>query len=86
MGLAWHYKIISSDMKKAYLLNCQEYLTRDEYKKMLSEIKRCNRSLFEHLFSVKNDYSFAIKRKIITILGFKIKFKTKPKSKTAAGN
>ena len=84
--LAWHYKIISSDMKKAYLLKCQEYLTRNEYKKMLSEIKRSNRSLFEYLFSVKNDYSFAIKRKIITILGFKIKIKMKPKSKTAEGN
>ena len=61
------------------LSKCQEYLTPKEYKKMLKRVTNRYNSIFELIFSLKNDDQLGIKRKIITIFGIKIKLKPKQK-------
>lgn len=77
--MAYHYKYIPSNSIDKYLSKCQEYLTPKEYKKMLKRVTNRYNSIFELIFSLKNDDQLGIKRKIITIFGIKIKLKPKQK-------
>lgn len=81
--ILFNYKRIIPSLREEFLFKSKEYLTPKEYRKLKAKIMLDNRSLLECIFSVKSDYSSAIKRKIITILGFKIKIKAKQKSKPA---
>ena len=80
LAIAWHYRNIPSDNLDEYKACCQKYLTPREYKKMLHEAKRHN-SFLESIFSLKNEQELGIKRKVITILGIKIKVRPKQKLK-----
>ena len=79
MAMSWHCKNVPSDMLEEYHSKCLKYLTPKEYKKMLNEVKYKHTSLLEFIFSLKNEQEFGIKRKVITILGIRIKIKPKPK-------
>ena len=78
--MSWHYKNVPSNMLDEYRSKCLKYLTPKEYKKMLHLVKYKHTSLLEFIFSLKNEQEFGIKRKVITILGIRIKLKPKPKT------
>ena len=78
--MSWHYKNVPSNMLDEYCSKCLKYLTPKEYKKMLHLVKYKHTSLLEFIFSLKNEQEFGIKRKVITILGIRIKLKPKPKT------
>lgn len=84
MVMSWHYKYISTSKIEEYCAKCREYLTNEEYKKMLYQVKHHDNSFLEFIFSLKNEQEFGIKRKVITILGIRIKIK--PKQKKVEGN
>ena len=79
MVMSWHYKYISTSKIEEYCAKCREYLTNEEYKKMLYQVKHHDNSFLEFIFSLKNEQEFGIKRKVITILGIRIKIKQKQK-------
>lgn len=66
--LGWHYKQTPLEELDKYLAMCKEYLSDDDYKKMIKDVNK-KRSFWENLFSLKNKRENGVKYKIITVLG-----------------
>lgn len=72
--ILWNCYSVPQDMQEHFDQKCQELLSPKEYKKYLEMKNDCsNLNLLEHIFSIKNSENKM--RKIVTIMGIKIKFK-----------
>lgn len=74
---AWQYFCIPLENIDKYLKKCEEVLNKDGYKKFKEKIKG-DFSILENIFSLKNQKTYGVKHKVVTVLG--MHFFLKPKT------
>lgn len=70
-----HYTLCPKYLRKKFLKNAQNVLSKSVYKEFNKNKKIENKNKFvENIFSLKNEHRFGVKYKRVTFLGFKFEF------------